>query len=55
VKNRADVFNTINGYQYLPPREDRIIVPPGDVLVVSLETAPSSLAMSGTVAFEELW
>lgn len=53
---RADVFNPINGYQYLPPDEDRIIIRPGQALSVSLDTAPgASMLVSGTVVIEELF
>jgi hypothetical protein len=52
----ADVFNVINGYLYLPPDEDRIVVGPSQALVLSLDTAPgSSETMSGTITVEELF
>ncbi len=52
----ADVFNVVNGYLYLPPAEDRIIVPPSQAFVLSLDTAPGSAeTISATVTFEELF
>jgi hypothetical protein len=53
----ADVLNVVNGYLYLPPAEDRIVVGPGEALVVSLDAAPSGAAqfMSGTITFEEVF
>jgi hypothetical protein len=52
----ADVFNVVNGYLYLPPAEDRIIVSPSQAFVLSLDTAPGSAeTISGTVTFAELF
>jgi hypothetical protein len=52
----ADVFNTVNGYIYLPPGEDRIVVGPNQALSISLDTAPASaMNMSGTAVVEELF
>jgi hypothetical protein len=52
----SDVINTVNGYLFLPPAEDRIIAGPGQALVLSLDTAPASpMAISGTVVVEELF
>jgi hypothetical protein len=51
----ADVFNTINGYFYQPPREDRPRISSNEAFVVSLDAAPgSALTMSGTMVVEEL-
>ena len=50
-----DVYNPINGYQYLPPPEDRDACNPSEAIVVSLDTAPGGAeAMNGTVKFAEL-
>ena len=50
------MINPINGYQYLPPEEDRIIVKPSEAFVFSLDTAPgASMVCSGGVVFEELF
>lgn len=51
-----DVFNTINGYLWVPPSPGRPpIIGLSGALIVSLDTAPgSALTMSGTVTVEEL-
>lgn len=52
----ADVYNPINGYQYLPPPEDRPIIAISQAFVVSLDTAPSGAeTMNGTLIIEELF
>lgn len=52
----ADVFNTVNGYLFTPAPEDQPIAGLSSVLVVSLNSAPSSaMTMSATVTFEELF
>jgi len=56
VTLRGDVYNVINGYQFLPAPEDRPIIAPSQAFVVSLDSAPGSAeTMSGTVVFEELF
>ncbi len=53
---RGDVINVLNGYQYLPPPDDRPIVEPSGAFVVSLNTAPSAAeTFSGSITFEELF
>ncbi len=53
---RGDVVNVLNGYQYLPPPDDRPIVGLNEAFVVSLNTAPSAAeTFSGTITFEELF
>lgn len=52
--HRADVYNIVNAYDFLPPREDRPIVGPSSVFVVSLDTAPTSQTTSATIVFEEI-
>lgn len=52
----ADVFNTINGYLWMPPPEDRPVIGLASAAVVSLDSAPSAaMTMSGTLVFEELF
>jgi len=52
----GDVFNVVNGYLYLPPEEDRLVIGPGQAFVVSLDTAPSTTeTMTATVVVEELF
>ncbi len=52
----ADVFNTINGWLFMPPPEDRPVVGLSSALVLSLDTAPgAAMTMSGTMTFEELF
>jgi hypothetical protein len=51
----ADVYNPINGYQFLPAPEDRPAANPSEAFVVSLDQAPGSgETMSGTTCFAEL-
>lgn len=51
----ADVFNTINGYQFFWPPDDRPIIGLSEAAVVKLTAGPSSaLVMSGTLYFAEL-
>jgi len=53
---RSDIYNVLNGYIYLPPIEDRIIIKPSQAFIVSLDTAPaSSETMSATLVYEELF
>jgi len=50
-----DVYNPINGYQYLPPPEDREACNPSEAINVSLDQAPvSGETMSATIKFAEL-
>lgn len=52
----ADVYNPINGYQFLPPPEDRPIIAISQAFVVSLDTAPSGgETTNGTLTIEELF
>ena len=53
---RGDVVNVLNGYQYLPPPDDRPVVGLSSAFIVSLNTAPGSAeTFSGTITFEELF
>lgn len=52
----ADVYNPINGWQFLPPPEDRPIIAISQAFIVSLDTAPSGAeTTNGTLVFEELF
>lgn len=52
---RADVFNVINGWQYLPAPEDRYQIKISQGFVVSLDTAPGSAeTMNGTLSLAEI-
>lgn len=52
---RADVYNPINGYQFLPAPEDRPAANPSEAIRVSLDQAPGSAeTMSGTIVFAEM-
>lgn len=51
---RAETFNVQSGYQYLPLAQDRIIISPGDALVVSITAPADALTVSGTAVIEEL-
>lgn len=51
----TDEWILLNNYLWLPPPEDRIILPPSQLFVLRLPTAPSaSTNCSGTLTFEEL-
>lgn len=51
----ADVFNTVNGYQFFWPPNDAPTIGLSEAAVISLDTAPgSALTMSGTLYFAEL-
>lgn len=49
----SDVFNIVNGYQFFWPPDDRPSAGLNEALVLSLDTAPSSLVMSGALYFAE--
>lgn len=52
----SDVFNTVNGYQFFWPPDDRPVIGLSEAAVVSLDTAPSSsMTISGALYFEELF
>jgi hypothetical protein len=51
----ADVWNTINGYLWLPPETDRPRFKPSQAFVLSLDQAPSTLVSNGSVTFSELF
>ncbi len=51
----SDIYNPINGYQFLPAPEDRPAADPSQAFSVSLDQAPGSAeTMSGTTCFAEL-
>lgn len=52
---RSDVYNPINGYQYLPAPEDRAAANPSEAIAFSLDTAPSGAeTMNATAVVAEL-
>lgn len=50
----ADVFNTINGYQFFWPPNDQPTFGLSEAAILSLDTAPTGMTMSGTLIFAEL-
>jgi hypothetical protein len=55
VNLREDVWNVVNGYQYLPAPEDREAANPSEALVVSLDQAPGSgITTNAGIKFAEL-
>lgn len=55
VVMRGDIYNVINGYQYLPAPEDREQITISQAFIVSLDQAPGSAeTMSGTLTAAEL-
>jgi hypothetical protein len=56
VTVRADIYNEVNGYQYLAIPDKEIIIAPSQAFVVSLDSAPAlARTMSGSVTIEELF
>lgn len=50
----SDVINTVNGYQFFWPPDDRPSIGLSEAAVLSLDTAPASaMTMSGTLYFGE--
>jgi len=50
-----DVWNTVNGFLWVPPVPSRPpVIGLSGAFIVSLDTAPSSLISSGSVTLEEL-
>lgn len=53
---RADVYNEVNGYQYLAIPDKEIILAPSQAFVLSLDSAPAlARTMNGSILFEELF
>lgn len=53
---RAEVFNEVNGFQYLPAPDDRPVIAPSQAFVLSLDGAPAaSRTVSGALTFAELF
>ncbi len=51
----AEGFNVQIGFFYLPPPEDRVVIPPSGLFIVELQAAPAdSLTMNGNIIFEEI-
>jgi len=51
-----DAYNPINGYLHLPPEDDRFVAGPNQILVISLDAAPSPGQTTLTTAdVEELF
>jgi hypothetical protein len=51
-----DAYNPINGYLHLPPEDDRFVASPNEILVISLDGAPSPSQTTLTTAdVEELF
>jgi hypothetical protein len=56
AKLHADVYNVVNGYQWIFPPDDRPVIGPSQAVVFSLDTAPGgSETMSGTMVIGELF
>lgn len=52
---RRDSQNVLNGWQYMPTPETRIVLSPSGKLVVKLDAAPAAtMKISGQVVFEEI-
>ncbi len=51
----SEGFNVQIGFFYMPPPEDRIVIPPSGLFIVELQVAPDdALTMSGNIVFEEI-
>lgn len=56
VTIRGDIYNQVNGYQYLAIPDKEIIIPPSQALVISLDSAPAgNRVTNGSLLFEELF
>jgi|WetSurMetagenome_2_1015567.scaffolds.fasta_scaffold58348_2 hypothetical protein len=56
LKLHAGVVNLLNGYVYMPPPDDRVVIAPNQALIVSLDTSPgAATSLTGTLVYEELW
>ena len=51
----ADVFNVVNGYQWIFPANARPTCKLSEAMVLSLNTAPATLTISGTMKIRELF
>ena len=53
----ADIYNTVNGFQFFWPPDTRPIAGLSEAFILSLDTAPTggAMTMSGTLYFEELF
>lgn len=50
----ADVWNTQIGWMYRPTPEERIVIGPSEVLVVTNSAPADAITVSGTLVFEEI-
>lgn len=51
----ADIYNVVNGYQWIFPPDDRPVIAPGQAASFSLDVAPGSAqTTSGSVTFAEI-
>jgi len=50
----AEAWNIALPFIWMPPPEQRIVVPVGDVVVVTIEAPADALTMHGTMVFEEV-
>jgi hypothetical protein len=52
----SDIFNVVNGYQWIFPPDDRPVFQPSQAAVLSLDTAPGAAeTMSGTMVIAEIF
>ena len=56
VTIRSDIFNEVNGFQYLAIPDKEIILAPSQAFILSMDNAPAAArTMSGAITFEELF
>lgn len=52
----SDVFNLVNGYQWIFPPDDRPVFAPSQAAIMSLDSVPAATRkVSGTMVIEELF
>lgn len=53
---RAEAWNPINGYQYMPYPDDQPVIAPSQAFIVSLDTIPAAtISLSVSATIEELF
>lgn len=50
----VDAWNLRGGYLYLPPEDLRIVVAPTDAIIVTVSDPGTSVAIGGTIVWEEI-
>jgi len=54
VQRYADAWNVAAGYLYTPPPPERIVINPGQIMVVRMSAPNDAMTMNGTLTFQEI-